>query len=568
MPPSSLSSSSPAHSYHRLDDDNNSAAADIELRSIGAPTFGDVELQTIKYNKPSRGESEDSFADNLDDDDDDENDFNPLISPYNNSNIKSQNNITTNNNDKSSLKPQVYPQRWVQLGYLSTLALISDWVCFSTASIPDVFESAYEGRTSEGVIDKFLFMNVISCLAVTDIVAKYGLQKCTKFSSLLMTIGCWFRSGLGIVTVIFEMLGISDKYSSFLEIELVDGVPLFGLPPFPILVIGTLMVGMAQPFFQCTPPLLSAQWFASNERATSSAVALNFNQVGIAAAFVVGGIMAEDEVGLTRYFALMAVISTVVTIGTFVQFDNLPPVPPSASELDKMHKSEHHASEPPFHVSVRSFFGTPGFVRPLVAFIFSIAVTNVVGAFIDEVMERGGVTDRRSIAWAGCAFEFAIVLGGIVLGRYVDRTKRYKSVTLVCTALSLLFILPLGLTQHKLGKEPVLLVISLFLLGFFVGPVQPINAELAVDVTFPGDETAVESVQQFGGNLCSAVLVPVAGRAAKLDYELLPSMPLLASDIRGDVIFMMALAIGTFCFYRSFNAPLRRSAMDEQSGDG
>ena len=46
------------------------------------------------------------------------------------------------------------------------------------------------------------------------------------------------------------------------------------------------------------------------------------------------------------------------------------------------------------------------------------------------------------------------------------------------------------------------------------------QAELAVDVTFPGDETAVESVQQFGGNLCSAMLVPVAGRAAKLDYQL------------------------------------------------
>ena len=139
----------------------------------------------------------------------------------------------------------------------------------------------------------------------------------------------------------------------------------------------------------------------------------------------------------------------------------------------------------------------------------------------------------------------------------------HKTVTLACTALSILFILPLGLTDHKLGKEPVLLVISLFLLGFFVGPVQPINAELAVDVTFPGDETAVESVQQFGGNLCSALLVPVAGRAAKLDYQLLPSIPVLASDIRGDVIFMMALAIATFFFYRSFNAPLRRSMCDD-----
>ena len=49
---------------------------------------------------------------------------------------------------------------------------------------------------------------------------------------------------------------------------------------------------------------------------------------------------------------------------------------------------------------------------------------------------------------------------------------------------------------------------SLFLLGFFVGPVQLVNAELTVDVTFLGDETAVKSLQQFGGNLYLSCLSP------------------------------------------------------------
>lgn len=417
---------------------------------------------------------------------------------------------------------------------------------------------SYVGKTSEGLIDIFLFMNVLSCLMVTDAVARFGLQKCTKASSLLMAVGCWLRSGLGIVTVVCEVLGIRERFSSFLNTE-IFGTPLFGLPPYPVVVIGTLMVGMAQPFFQCTPPLLSAQWFPSNERATSSAVALNFNQVGIATAFVVGGIMADGYDGLNRYFALIAAISTVVSIGTYLQFQSLPPIPPSASELSKV-QSCHR--DPPFHVSVRTFFSTPGFGRPLAAFICSIAITNVVGAFIDEVLERGGITDTKMIGWTGCGFEMAIVLGGIVLGRYVDRTKEYKRVTLACIGLSLVLILPLGLTDHKLGNEPVLLVISLLLLGFFVGPVQPINAELAVDVTYPGDETAVESVQQFGGNFCSALLVPLAGKAAKLDYQLFPHVSILESDIRGDVIFMMVLSLATYLYYRGFDAQLRRSMMD------
>jgi len=469
--------------------------------------------------------------------------------------------------------PRTFPQRWVQLFYLSTLALISDWVCFSTASIPDVFERAYPGRTSEGLIDKFLFMNVISCLLVTDIVARYGLQRCTKASSLLMAVGCWLRCGFSIVPVVMEMIGVreiveedyvgldySEKNPAFGRRRLLEH-PDFGLPPYPVLVIGTLMVGMAQPFFQCTPPLLSAQWFASNERATSSAIALNFNQVGIAVAFVVAGEMADGYRGLMRYFSLIAVLSTALSVGTLMHFQDLPPIPPSASEFEKLAKSRSHA-EPPFRVSLRNFLATPGFLRPLLAFVCSIAITNVVGAFIDEVMGRGGITDRKYVAWSGAGFEMAIVLGGIILGNYVDRTKQYKNVTLWCLLASLVCLLPLGLTDHQLGKEPVLLVVSLLLLGFFVGPVQPINAELAVDVTYPGDETAVESIQQFGGNFCSAIFVPVAGRAAKLDYQILPRIKYLASDIRGDVIFMMLMSVGTYCFYRSFNAPLRRTMAD------
>ena len=548
------------HRYVRLDENEpEDPSGDIELQS-GTLKRPFSSTSTQKSTRSDGSGSPDSFTDNADHDD-----AGRLIQSF------GVDGAPSSPSPSEPIFPQTYPWRWVQLFYLSTLALISDWVCFSTASIPDVFEDAYPGKSSEGLIDKFLFMNVVSCLMVTDVVARFGLQKCIKASSLLMAIGCWLRSGLGIVPTIFELVGVEEDHREFLETK-VFGIPLFGLPPYPIMLVGTLAVGMAQPFFQCTPPLLSAQWFASNERATSSAIALNFNQVGIAMAFLVAGKMAGDDgansrdelssnEGLTRYFALIAVLATLTSVGTHAHFRSLPPVPPSASEVEKLQKNQNHP-EPPFHASVRTFFSTPGFTKPLAAFIFSIAITNVVGAFIDDVMERGGVTDRHAIAWAGCGFEMAIVIGGIVLGKYVDRTKEYKRVTLACIAISLLLLLPLGMTEHKIGKEPTLLIISLLLLGFFVGPVQPINAELAVDVTYPGDETAVESVQQFGGNFCSAILVPVAGRAAKLDYQLLPNIDVLASDIRGDVVFMVILAVGTFWFYRSFDAPLRRSMAD------
>lgn len=229
--------------------------------------------------------------------------------------------------DYSKMKPQVYSQRWIQLGYLSMLALLSDWICFSVAAAPSTFESAYIGHSAASLIDIFLFTNVASCFLVTDTVSKFGLEKSIKFASALMAVGCLFRSGFSWFGSTLGMLGIGAMATSDPAAAASAGADLV---PYWSLLTGTIMVGAAQPFFQCTPPLLSATWFGSDERATSTAIALNFNQIGIATAFLVGGEMATSSDGLAAYFGLISAACAVVTMGTLLQFENKPPTPPSS----------------------------------------------------------------------------------------------------------------------------------------------------------------------------------------------------------------------------------------------
>ena len=253
--------------------------------------------------------------------------------------------------DYLEMKPEVSPQRWVQLAYLSLLALLSDWVCFAVAAAPSTFETNF-GHSAASIIDIFLFTNVATSFIVTDVVSTFGIQRAIQTAAVLMATGCWLRAGLGFLP------GQN------------------GLVDYPLLVIGTVLVGIAQPFFQCTPPLLSAMWFAKDERSTSTAIALNFNQIGIATAFLVGGSMATNAAGLENYFGLIAVATSIVTVGTLLQFQNEPEIPPSMSELEKRIVGE---KEPPFLESVQKFFKTKGFTNALAAFICSISITNVVG---------------------------------------------------------------------------------------------------------------------------------------------------------------------------------------------
>ena len=120
---------------------------------------------------------------------------------------------------------------------LSFLAFVSDWVCFATAANPGAFSSA-TGRDPAEIIDLFLLCNVASCFLFTDIAKAFGLQRVMVAASVLMTAGCFLRSG----------------------------IDPFPLPDYDMIRLGTALVGFSQPFFQCSPPLLSATWFGQKRK--------------------------------------------------------------------------------------------------------------------------------------------------------------------------------------------------------------------------------------------------------------------------------------------------------------
>ena len=220
-------------------------------------------------------------------------------------------------------------------------------------------------------------------------------------------------------------------------------------------------------------------------------------------------------------------------------------------------------------------------------------MTNVVSAFAGESLSRADCPSSELVA-VGAAFQVAIVAGGILLGAYVDETRTFKRTTLVCLATALSCVLSLGVAEGYDQDLPNYAVVGLLLtLGAFIGPVQPINAELAVEVSHPADENAVEATQQLSGNLLSALLVPLYQMLAVYDVNFvpvdtphrplgfsrsvfgtvrpdvrgltIPEPPFLhrAIDIRGDDLALVVLLVATIGLFSRASFDLRRSAVDD-----
>jgi FLVCR family feline leukemia virus subgroup C receptor-related protein len=122
---------------------------------------------------------------------------------------------------------RLFRSRWLMLAILSLLALLSDWICFSVAPIPGLTMQAYSGVHPASLVTLFLATNVSFCLLEPIMVQRYGLRDVVVFGAFLMAVGCVLRSGL----------------------------PGFQTTSAAVVMLGTVFVGAAQPFFQCTPAL-------------------------------------------------------------------------------------------------------------------------------------------------------------------------------------------------------------------------------------------------------------------------------------------------------------------------
>ena len=259
---------------------------------------------------------------------------------------------------------RLYANRWVQLFYLSGAALISDLSCFAivAADAEDVYRDVYS-RDPANLVDFFLLANVIFCALEPIVVKRCGYRAAIVGGTTLMAVGCTLRAGL----------------------------PFLSRPPYWALVLGTVFVGAAQPFFQCTPPLLSQRFFGASERALATAVSINSNQIGIMIAFILGAWIVTDAAGLSTYLGGINIAAWLLALGAACHVKERPPTPPSASAAAALAAESERRSRPSgmrgsnptsrtgrlggaglsdvaaLLSTLRELLRTPGFLQPVVA---------------------------------------------------------------------------------------------------------------------------------------------------------------------------------------------------------
>jgi hypothetical protein len=253
-----------------------------------------------------------------------------------------------------------------------------------------------------------------------------------------------------------------------------------------------------------------------------------------------------------QFLVAISVVTTVLAVLTALFFESEPVKPPSMSADMKRKMKDSGEEDRNFTFDgVMELLQCHGFLHTILGFTMAESVLNTYSTFFNAMLHQYGY-HQHMIGLLGTIFFVAVTIGGPLFGVLVGQS--YKPVIIILSFLSMSSIAFLQMMSYPLNG--VNITAAVVLIGFFVGPIQPLYAELGVEVAFPASENLIFALQQIIASLFSSIFVLVLQ-----DFE---DPKTYAIDVV-NYVMLGWIAFGTMIFF-TFNAPLKRPRQYVQHG--
>ena len=390
------------------------------------------------------------------------------------------------------MKPS--PYRWVILTILMlvTFAISIQWLTHAAVVRPaEVF---YKGQ-----VDPASFIN-IDFLALSYMLIFLAMS--FPASYIIDTYG--IKTGLTIGSVMVGFFSITKAIfaSSF------NGV-----------VISQIGLAIAQPFILNAVTAVTVRWFPFSERGLAAGLAVLAQYIGIIVAMLVTPLLVGSHPELANYgtgFAQMLWIYGILSLVSSLALIILIRENPEGSAYPLKEDSG-------FRKGIRDMLYNRDMQITLVLFFVGLGIFNAVSSMTDRISEMAGVKDSDGLI--GGIMLIGGIIGALILPLLSDKFRKRKLFLVICIigmvpgVFGLSFAGNLGLNA---GNTYSILLLSSFVLGFFVMSAGPIAFQYAAEVSHPVPESASQGILLWIGQLSGMLFV--AGMSIDHNAYLVTSM--------------------------------------------
>ncbi|GAB6023442.1 hypothetical protein CHUAL_008222 [Chamberlinius hualienensis] len=424
----------------------------------------------------------------------------------------------------SPFKGELYRQNDSQDNPPDQKVLSTDGSVWEKYERPKFIPKLYARRWAYLVIAAILNMSDgalwINYASVTNISAAYYDVSINSINFLSMIFFIVYIPVIFVAMLIIDRLGLKHAFYWGCGTNLVGSViRLFGTFDFvpatyryPVTLIGQTVASLAQPFCMCMPTQLSQNWFPQNQRTFATTIVSLSNLAGSMVASLISPEIAKNPEDVPTMNEIMCGFGIFAgVLGIFVR-ESKPESPPSLSAAEA--KDKPPTTIKSYIISLKKLLLNKQFA--LLTFTAASTGVSLVYTLL-TVLQQMLCSFDYSNKFSGLCTAL-IVAGGIIgsslFTKLADKTNKLEEIVAISFSISVLIDIALVLLSNIRGIEIAIATVCV-LVGFINLGVYPVCLEVAVEITYPIEQSLSAGIVACWQQIQSTAFIPLITAFAK-----------------------------------------------------
>jgi MFS family permease len=356
---------------------------------------------------------------------------------------------------------KVYGYRWIVLIVFMGVIAVNQLAWITFAPITSVAAKYYGvSDLSIGLLSmSFMIVYIIVSIPASWVIDTYGFRLAVSIGALLT----------GIFGLMRGMAGQN----------------------YTLVLVSQIGIAVGQPFILNALTKVAARWFPILERATASGLGSLAMYLGIVIAMMLTPWLVLNS-GINNMLLIYGV-AAVIAAGVFLIFSRerppTPASPPGQEERSLVFDG------------LKQMMRMRDFILLLVIFFIGLGVFNSVTTWIEDILRPRGF----SILQAGVIGGLMVVggiLGALVIPLMSDRYRRRVPFIVFSLAAA-----TLGLVGIAFLENYTLLMLSAFVMGFFLLSAGPVGFQYGAEITYPAPEGTSNGMLLMMGQISGIIFI-------------------------------------------------------------
>lgn len=356
---------------------------------------------------------------------------------------------------------KVYGYRWIVLVAFMFIVAITQLVWITFAPITGEAAKFYGvSDLSIGLLSmSFMIVYIVVSIPASWVIDTYGI-----------------RVGVGIGAVLTAIFG------------LLRGV---WATNYTLVLIAQIGVAIGQPFVLNAITTVASRWFPVRERATASGMGSLAMYLGIFLGLAMTPYLTiHFQIhGMLIAYGIASLVAALVFIGLARERPATPPCPPEMEVRSLVFDG------------FKQMLRQKNFILLLIIFFIGLGTFNAVTTWIEDIVRPNGFSSTQAGTIGGLMIVGGI-LGALVIPTLSDRYRKRTAFIMVA-----LVGATLGLAGIAYATSYWLLIVSAFVMGFFLLSAGPIGFQYGAEITYPTPEGTSNGILILMGQISGIAFI-------------------------------------------------------------